>query len=143
MQRAAFIGSLFVFMSGAMPRLLESEKQAKGTARKCRALKPRSKKDINEEIKTIQQCLTDMQHNLVLAGQEIKQNGMYVEMEVTDNNGTLQKVKKINPAFKVQREALGALRGLKRHLQLLREEESAAGVKEQQANESNEFERPA
>ena len=126
-----------------MPRLTEAEKEARGTARKYRALKPRTKKVIGAEIETIQQCLTDMQHNLVLAGQEIKTHGMYVELEVTDNNGTLQKVKKINPAFKVQKEALSALRSLKRHLTLLREEESLAGVKEQQDDERNEFERPA
>ncbi len=126
-----------------MPRLTDAEKKVRGTAQKCRALKPRSKKVVSEEIQTIQQCLTDMQHNLVLAGQEIRTNGMYVEMQVTDNNGTLQTVKKINPAFKVQKEALSALKSLKRHLTLLREEESLAGAKEQQADESSEFERPA
>jgi hypothetical protein len=56
----------------------------------------------------------------------------------TNNRGEVVTTEKLNPAFKVQREAMSALKGLKRALVLLREEEELALQLEKP--EHNEFE---
>lgn len=122
-----------------MPKLTEAEKVARGTNRKDRAPKVRKRSEIRADMHNVQQCIYDMQHNLTEAAKEIRSLGMFIEVAVTDSSGTAHVTRRLNPAFKVQKDAMTALRGLQRHMKMLREEESAATVKEEKAADESEF----
>src|SRR5258708_40104212 len=122
-------------------KLTQREKNARRTAQRCRAVEARSLATIQQEIRELEQIITDMNFNLSLAMKSVKADGIFVELVVTDSNGAFQKTKKLNPAFKIQKEALNALKSLKRQLVLLREEQTQAQDKEKLADRFREFER--
>lgn len=122
-----------------MQKLTEAEKAARGTSRKCRAIKPRKRAEIRSDLHNLYQCIQDMQHNLTEAAKEIRTLGMFIEVVSTDSSGTAHITRRLNPAFKVQKEAMTALRGLQRHVKLLREEEAAATNTEEKKADESEF----
>jgi hypothetical protein len=126
-----------------MPRLTEEEKKARGTHKKCRTLVPRTLEIIRNEIADMEQATTDMRYVLSLTVGEIHKKGLMVTLTVLDSHGAPVKVKKINPALKVQKDAMASLRSLKRMVILLREEEALAATKENTASEFEEFADPS
>lgn len=122
-------------------KLTKQEKIERGTHQPCRDTEPRGLEEIQIEISEAHESLKDMQFNLSEAGRQIRAEGMFIEVIVTDKNGDFKTTKRLNPAFKVQREAMAATRSLKRYLVLLREEESIANEKKAKANEFTEFDK--
>jgi hypothetical protein len=123
-----------------MSRMTEAEKKARGTHKKCRTLVPRTLEIIRAELADMEQAINDVRYALSLTVAEIRKHGLMVTMTVLDSHGAPVKVKKLNPAFKVQKDAMASHRTLQRMTVLLREEESLAAAKENQASEFEEFE---
>jgi hypothetical protein len=115
-----------------------AEKEARGTREKHMDPKPRDLAEIREEIADALEGLGDMRANLKMAGQGIRSKGMYLPVKTTNNQGNTVEREALNPAFKVQREAMTAIKNIKRFLVLLREEEQIALRAEKP--EHNEFE---
>ena len=115
-------------------KLTDAEKQARGTARKGRALKPRKRSEIRADIHEAEICITDMQHNMTEATKSIRTDGMFINTVVTDSSGTAHVTRKLNPAFKIQKDAMTMLRQQRRYITMLREEEAAATTKEEEKN---------
>jgi hypothetical protein len=115
-----------------------AEKQARGTREKHMDPKPRDLAEIREEVADALEGLADMRANLKMAGQGIKSRGMYLPIKTTNNQGATVERDALNPAFKVQRDAMTAIKNIKRFLVLLREEEELAQRNEKP--EINEFE---
>jgi hypothetical protein len=126
-----------------MPRLTEAEKKARGTHKKCRALMPRTLEMIRAELADMEQAIDDVRYALSLTVAEIRKHGLMVIMTVLDSHGAPVKVRKLNLAFKVQKDAMASLRTLRRMVILLREEEKLAATKENAANEFEEFADPS
>ena len=112
-----------------MPRLTEAEKKARGTHKKCRTLVPRTLEIIRAEISDMEQAIDDMRYTLSLTVGEIRKKGLMVTLTVLDSHGAPVKVRKVNPALKIQKDAMASLRSLKRMVEFLREEEKLAEVK--------------
>ena len=123
-----------------MQKLTEAEKKARGTARKSRALKPRKRSEIRSDMHSTEACIQDMQHNLTEATKEIRTLGMFIETTVTDNNGVAHVVRKLNPAYKIQKDAMQLMKQLRRQLVMLREEEAAATVTEEKSTNAQQEE---
>ncbi|HLX83142.1 MAG TPA: hypothetical protein VKR59_04555 [Terriglobales bacterium] len=120
-------------------RLSVSEKKARGTNRADRET-VRSLEEVRQEIADALEGVQMMPANLTMAAQGIRAKGMYLLSRATNNKGEVVTTERLNPAFKVQREAMAALKGLRRALVLLREEEQTALAAEQP--EVDEFEGP-
>ncbi len=106
-------------------KLTLGEKLAKGTLHKERvSIRPLA--EVQAEITEMLDNVEMMRANLTMAAQGIKTKGMYLLSRATNNKGEVVTTEKLNPAFKVQREAMSALKTLKRALTLLREEEQLA-----------------
>lgn len=118
--------------------LTVAEKEARGTREKHMDPKPRDLNEIREEIADALEGLGDMRANLKMAGQGIRSRGMYLPIKTTNNQGNTVEREALNPAFKVQREAMTAIKNIKRFIVLLREEEELALQLEKP--EINEFE---
>jgi len=114
------------------------EKKARGTHRPCRDSR-RSLAEIQADITDALEALDMMRTNLHLVVDAIKELGMYVDTVRTDNQGGTRTDKKLNPAFRVQREALAGMRAFSLALVLLREEEQLA-LKRDKKPEADEFE---
>jgi hypothetical protein len=110
-------------------KLTESAKKLRGTHRKSRVLVPRTLERIQSEILETEGLLGDIRFNLGLALDSIRKRGLTVKTVVLDSHGKPVKVEKINPALKIQREAVSSISSLKRQLVNLREEESLAAAK--------------
>jgi hypothetical protein len=115
-----------------------TEKQARGTHQAARDPRPRDLDEIREEIADALEGLADMRANLKMAGHGIRSKGMYLPVKTTNNQGNTVEREALNPAFKVQREAMTAIKNIKRFLVLLREEEELTLQLEKP--EINEFE---
>ena len=126
-----------------MPCLTEAEKKARGTHKKCRTLVPRTLEIIRAELADTEQAIDDMRFALSLTVAEIRKHGLMVTMTVLDSHGAPVKVRKLNVAFKVQKDAMSSLRTLKRMATLLREEATLAATKENAASEFEEFADPS
>ena len=120
-------------------KLSEREKNARGTAQKCRAVKARSLRTIRREIRELRQVIRDMAFNLDIARKSFRADGALIEVLVTNSNGRFETTKKLNPAFKIQREALTALKSLNRQFDFLCEERDAAEAAQTKAEEASEF----
>lgn len=106
-------------------KLTIAEKQSRGTHQRVRDV-IRSVDAVQLEIADTEQGIQMMRDNLTMAAQGIKEKGMYLLSRATNNKGEVVTTEKLNPAFKVQREAMSALKSLKRALVLLQEEEQIA-----------------
>lgn len=113
-----------------MQKLTEAEKKARGTQQRCRKVKARKRSEIRADLANVNQCIVDMQFNLTESTKEIRTLGMFIEMGVTDNNGTMHVARKLNPAFSIQKQAMTMLRQLRRNAVMLREEEADATATE-------------
>jgi hypothetical protein len=92
----------------------------------------KTKKTAKAEVKTteiedVRQSLAEMRVNARLAAADIAKRGLSITTMVTDNNGKLNKVERVNPMVRIQREALRSIASLRRQLALLEEEEQNAG----------------
>lgn len=114
------------------PRTTFADKKAKGTARKASDT-PRTAAEVRADLKDVREAIAAMHHNLQLATAAILTDGMTIETTVTDSNGKTTPTQRVNPAFKVQREALAALRSFKRYLAILQEELGSSGEDENPA----------
>lgn len=110
----------------ARPQLTIAEKEARGTHLRHMDPKPRDLAEIREEIADAIEGLENMRANLKMAGQGIREKGMYLLVRTTNNQGATVERENLNPAFRVQREAMAAIKNIKRFLVLLREEEQLA-----------------
>jgi hypothetical protein len=118
----------------------DSEKKAKGTLQKCRVVAPRGLADVQQDIGDTVEAIEMVRYNLNLAMTEIKARGMFISATVTNSNGQHTVTQKLNPAFKIHRESVGALKSLTRHLSILREEEDKASAKKVDDDEWAELE---
>jgi hypothetical protein len=107
-----------------MERLTRQQKEDRGTRRPDREIK-RSLDEVQAEIADTLDGLGMMRANVKMAVEAIKRRGMYIPIRTTNNRGECVETDKLNPAFRVQREALSALKTFRRALLLLREEETA------------------
>jgi hypothetical protein len=82
--------------------------------------------------------LEDMRFNLRESGKAIRAEGVRIDIVTRNNGGNEVRTKKLNPACKLQKDMLSAIKNIKRFLVLLREEEQTALRLEKP--EHNEFE---
>jgi hypothetical protein len=80
-----------------------------------------------------------MHFNIDLARKSIRADGCLIEILVANSNGRLEKTRRVNPSFRVQADALKALKGLSRRMELLEEELDAAATKQKKEEEVSEF----
>ena len=118
-------------------KLTDAEKKARNAAQVPDCC-PAHSGNGREEIAETEQALTDMRHVLSLALTQIRKRGLMIKTVVLDSHGQPVKTEKVNPALKVQKDALTSVRSLKRYLVLLREEENLAAEK-QNESEDNEW----
>jgi hypothetical protein len=69
--------------------------------------------EVEAEIKDTLECLDMMRENLTIAARGIKPKGRYLLSRATNNKGEVVTTEKLNPVFKVQREAMSAAKSLK------------------------------
>lgn len=103
------------------PRTTFADKAIKGTQRKSKDFQ-RTASEVRADLKDVREGIAAMHHNLQLATAAILTDGMTIETTVTDSHGKAVPTTRVNPAFKVQREALAALRSFKRYLVILQDE---------------------
>ena len=120
-------------------KLSESEKKARGTAQRCRALKARTLRVIRREIRELRRAVSDMTFNVELARKSVRADGVLIEVMVANSNGQFEKTRRVNPAFKIQAQALVILKSLNRQLGFLYEERDAAEASQKKNDEFSEF----
>jgi hypothetical protein len=113
-----------------MPHKLSVEqKLLSGTLRKHREAPPstsRTPESVKKDIADVREGIAAMHQNLRLATADILKKGMSVTTVLTDSHGKTFSAERANPAFKVQRDALAALRSFKKYLAILEAELAAA-----------------
>lgn len=120
-------------------KLTQKEKNLRGTAQKCRVSEVRSLRVIRKDIRDVKRLISDMSFNLGIARKSLRADGALIEVLVTNSNGNFEKTRRLNPTFKVQRDALTAVKTLNRQLSILREEETQALANKEQADTRSEF----
>lgn len=106
-------------------KLTVAEKTARGTVQLGRDA-PRELSEVETEIEEALASLEDMRFNLREAGKAIRSEGVLIDVITRNNGGNEVRTKKLNPACKLQKEMLTAIKSVKRALVLLREEEVLA-----------------
>lgn len=119
-------------------QLSETEKKLRGTQQKCRIRATRAIDKIEADIRQAEKILDAMQTNLQLALDSIERDGLFVVLGALDSNGQLKEAKKLNPAFRIQKDAVSAIRSLSKQLALLDEELATASATNSQ-HESDEW----
>jgi hypothetical protein len=114
-------------------RMTDSEKRQRGTFQAARGTKARDLAAVQADIAQAQETLESIQLTAREAGKSIRQLGVLIP----SGRGATS-THKPNPCVRIQGWALGAIRGLKRDLVFLREEEQSA--LQAQKPEHNEFE---
>jgi hypothetical protein len=118
-------------------KLTIGEKQARGTHQPIRDnIRPLA--EVRAEMTEALESLEDMRFNLTESGKAIRREGVLIDIVTRNNGGNEVRTKKLNPACKLQKEMLSAIKSVKRALVLLREEEQLAQRLEKP--EHNEFE---
>jgi hypothetical protein len=120
-------------------KLSDSEKKIRGTAQRCRARQARPLRVIKREMRELRRAIQDMIFNVRLARKCIRADGTLIEVLVTNSNGGFEKTRKLNPSFKIQMDAMTALKSLNRQMDFLSDELDAAEAKQQKAEEFSEF----
>lgn len=108
-----------------LQRLTIAEKEARGTHQACRE-RIRPLAEVQAEIVEALDTLEDIRYNLSEAGKAIRREGILIDVVTRNNGGQEVRTKKLNPACKLQREMVAAIKSFKRALVLLREEEALA-----------------
>jgi len=111
------------------PKLTIAEKEARGTRTKADLARVRPLLEVQEEINDTMVSLDDARYNLRKAGEAIRKYGVLIDVVTRNNGGDEVRTKKLNPACRLQRDMLTAIKAIKRALVLLREEETLAQKK--------------
>jgi len=106
-------------------KLTQAEKDARGTLRTGRDV-VRPLPEVRAEMTEALESLEDMRFNLREAGKAIRREGVLIDIVTRNNGGSEVRTKKLNPACKLQKDMLSAIKSVKRALVLLREEEQLA-----------------
>lgn len=106
-------------------KLTIAEKRARGTHQAVRD-RIRPLPAIQAEISEVIESLDDMQYNLREAGRMIFVEGILIDVVTRNSAGLEVRTKKLNPACRLQRDMLSAIKSTKRALLILREEEELA-----------------
>jgi hypothetical protein len=114
------------------PRKTKKEKQFNGTLRKAREAARAKPEDPQSELQDAREALEAMKQNMRQATQQIAEKGLMVATQISDSHGKFTEVLRVNPAIKVQREAMRAIKSLKRQIVDLHEEIKAIPVSEHQ-----------
>jgi hypothetical protein len=114
------------------PRKTTKEKLLNGTLRKAREEARTKPSDPKSELEDAREALEAMKQNMRAATQQIAEKGLMVTTQISNTHGKLVEVLRLNPAVKVQREAMRAIKSLKRQIVDLHEEIKALPVSEQQ-----------
>jgi len=120
-------------------KLSEKEKAVKGTAQRCRARGPRSLRIVRRDIRDLRKVISDLTFNVVLARKSLRADGCLIDVLVSDSHGKLERTRRLNPAFKIQTDALKALKSLNRQMDFLSEERDAAEAAQRKTEEDGEF----
>jgi hypothetical protein len=120
-------------------KLSEREKNARGTAQRCRTLQARSLRTVRRDIRELRRAISDMAFNVELSRKSLRADGFLIEMLVANSHGKHEKTRRLNPAFKIQTDALKALKSFNRQMTILCEEREAAEAAQQKAEEASEF----
>jgi hypothetical protein len=120
-------------------RKTKKEKELIGTLRKAREEARTKPADPQSELQDAREALEAMKQNMRQATQEISAKGLMVATQISNSHGKFTEVLRINPAVKVQREALRAIASLKRQLSQLEEEINERDKEKQQEEERSEF----
>ena len=121
-------------------KLSQREKNLRGTAQKCRAVKARSLRIVRREMRELRKLIMDIRFNLNLARQSIQSDGVLIDTLALDSNGRVAKTRRLNPCFRVLNDSLKTLKILSRQMQLLCDEEDAAMAEQKVSNAHDEFE---
>src|SRR6266478_7670851 len=113
-------------------RKTKKQKELLGTLRKAREEARTKPSDPQSELEDAREALEAMKQNMRQATQQIAENGLMVVTQISDSHGKFTEVLRVNPAIKVQREAMRAIKSLKRQIVELQEEIKAMPVCEQQ-----------
>lgn len=116
-------------------KLSEREKRLRGTTQRCRVRGPRALSVIESDLREARKVIEDLQFNLATARKCVRDEGCLVETTVTNSHGHFEKVRRLNPAFKVQHDAVKLLKSFNRQLQLLTDERELALVERQKSKE--------
>src|SRR5258708_3047937 len=103
-------------------RKTRKEKELVGTLRQSREAARTKPSDPHTELEDAREALEAMKQNMRQATQQISAKGLMVTTQIADSHGKFTDVQRINPAIKVQREALRAISSLKRQISQLEEE---------------------
>lgn len=115
-------------------KLTTAEKTARGTLQPSReSVRPLA--EVREEIQEQLEALSDMRFNLHAAGKAIRTQGVLIAVITRSNDNKEVRTQKLNPACKLQKDMLSAIKSVKRALVLLREEEAAALKAEKPLND--------
>src|SRR6266478_4954361 len=115
-------------------KLSEKEKAARGTAQRCRTREARTLRVLRREIRELRRVISDMAFNVELARKSLRADGCLIEMLVANSHGRLEKTKRLNPAFKIQTDALKTLKSLNRQMDFLYEEREAAEASQKKSD---------
>lgn len=121
------------------PRKSSKEKEARGTLRKAREHQRPRAADPQAELEDAREALEAMRQNLRMATAELRERGLMVQTTITDSHGKPVVVERLNPALKVQREAMRAITSLKKQIQQLEEETQQKKQAEEDSEEWKEF----
>lgn len=114
------------------PRKTKREKELNGTLRKDREAARTKPSDPRSELEDAREALEAMKQNMRQATQLLAEKGLMVTTQIADSHGKFTDVQRVNPAVKVQREAMRAIKSLKKQIAELEEESKAMPVAEQQ-----------
>jgi len=113
-------------------RKTKKQKELLGTLRKAREEARTKPSDPQSELQDAREALEAMKQNMRQATQQIAEKGLMVATQIADSHGKFTEVQRLNPAVKVQREAMRAIKSLKRQIAELEEEIRATPVADRQ-----------
>jgi hypothetical protein len=108
--------------------LTAREKDARGTRDRSKE-RTRALATILAEVAEVEESLDDMQFNLREAGKAIRREGVLIDVVARNSSGQEVRTKKLNPACKLQRDMLSAIKSARRALVILADEQERAQPK--------------
>jgi DNA-binding ferritin-like protein len=114
------------------PRKTKREKELLGTLRKAREEARTKSSDPQSELEDAREALEAMKQNMRQATHLLAEKGLMVTTQIANTHGKFTEVQRVNPAVKVQREAMRAIKSLKKQIAELEEEKKAMPVSEKQ-----------
>jgi hypothetical protein len=120
-------------------RKTRKQKELNGTLRESREAARSKPSNPLSELEDAREALEAMKQNMRAATQQISAKGLMVTTQIADSHGKFSDVLRINPAIKVQREAMRAITSLKRQISQLEEEINERDKEKQQEEGKSEF----